>query len=231
MITNAQLDNERASQTYQIQLLKDKLEDMEETYAQLQREYKEKCHDHDALKRQNDKLTEELRLTTGQLNERDTLIAEQGLTIVLIENEEGTDARRALVSVENAHLLGTVQGSLGKSLLHSLGSSIHFLSVSIYPYRCATQTLCRRKVRTSGGDQQTTATIERHQTPGTSRWFLKWAHGRRRVRGCSKYDQFIISFERFITKSQIISLKNLRRGKQITVRIQIQATEGGTGDR
>lgn len=112
MITNAQLDNERASQTYQIQLLKDKLEDMEETYAQLQREYREKCRDHDALKRQNDKLTEDLRLTSGQLNERDTLIAEQGLTIVLIENEEGTDARRALVSVENAHLLGTVQGSL-----------------------------------------------------------------------------------------------------------------------
>lgn len=113
MITNAQLDNERASQTYQIQLLKDKLEEMEENYSQLQREYREKCRDHDALKRNNDKLTEDLRLTQGQLNERDHLIAEQGLTIVLIENENGTDARRALVSVENAHLLGTVQGSLG----------------------------------------------------------------------------------------------------------------------
>lgn len=117
MITNAQLDNERASQTYQIQLLKDKLEDMEEAYAQLQREFKEKCRDHDALKRNNDKVSEELRLVQGQLNERDTLIAEQGLTIVLIENQDGTDARRALVSVENAHLLSSVQGSLGKRYL------------------------------------------------------------------------------------------------------------------
>lgn len=113
MIANAQLDNERSSQSYQIQLLKDKLEEMEESHSQLQREYKDKCRDHDALKRNNDKLKEELKLVQGQLNERDTLIAEQGLVIVLIENENGTDARRALVSVENAHILETVQGSLG----------------------------------------------------------------------------------------------------------------------
>ncbi|XP_037025820.1 leucine-rich repeat flightless-interacting protein 2 isoform X3 [Bradysia coprophila] len=112
MIANAQLDNERASQSYQIQLLKDKLEEMEEAHAQLQREHKDKCRDHDALKRNNDKLADELKLTLGQLNERDTLIAEQGLAIVIVENDDGTDARRALVSVENAQLLDTVQGSL-----------------------------------------------------------------------------------------------------------------------
>lgn len=112
MVANAQLDNERASQNYQIQLLKDKLEEMEESHAQLQREYKEKCRDHDALKRANDKLSEELKLTQGQLHERDTLIEEQGLVIVTVENEDGSDARRALVTVENAQLLKSVQGSL-----------------------------------------------------------------------------------------------------------------------
>lgn len=114
MIANAQLDNERASQTYQIQLLKDKLEEMEEAYAQLQREHKDRGRDHDALKRGNDKLAEELRLVQGQLNERDQLITEQGLTIVVVETEDGADARRSLVSVEHAHLLETVQGSLGE---------------------------------------------------------------------------------------------------------------------
>lgn len=114
MIANAQLDNERASHTYQIQLLKDKLEEMEEAHAQLQREHKDKCRDHDALKRNNDKLKDDLKMVQGQLNERDTLIAEQGLTIVIVENEDGTDAKRALVSVENAHILDSVQGSLGK---------------------------------------------------------------------------------------------------------------------
>ncbi|XP_055524747.1 leucine-rich repeat flightless-interacting protein 2 isoform X2 [Wyeomyia smithii] len=112
MVANAQLDNERASQSYQIQLLKDKLEEMEESHAQLQREYKEKCRDHDSLKRANDKLSEELKLTQGQLQERDSLIEEQGMVIVTVENEDGSDARRALVTVENAQLLGSVQGSL-----------------------------------------------------------------------------------------------------------------------
>lgn len=112
MIANAQLDNERSSQSYQIQLLKDKLEEMEEIHSQLQREYKEKSRDHDALKRNNDKLTEELKLVQGQLTERDTLISEQGLVIVLVEDENGKDARRALVSAENAQLLDTTQGSL-----------------------------------------------------------------------------------------------------------------------
>ncbi|XP_055305165.1 leucine-rich repeat flightless-interacting protein 2 isoform X2 [Sitodiplosis mosellana] len=112
MIANAQLDNERASNTYQIQLLKDKVEEMEEIHAQLHREHKEKCRQFDTLKRTNEKLMEDLRLVQGQLNERDTLIANEGMTIVSIENEDGSDARRALVSAENAQLLDTHQGSL-----------------------------------------------------------------------------------------------------------------------
>jgi FtsZ-binding cell division protein ZapB len=115
MITNAQLDNERSAQTYQIDLLKDKLEEMEETLAQLQREHREKTRAHDALKRQNDKLTEDFKLVQGQLNERDTLIADYGLVIVLVENDDGSDAKRVLVTNENAHLLSTVEGSIGET--------------------------------------------------------------------------------------------------------------------
>lgn len=118
MITNAQLDNERMSemtQTYQIDLLKDKLEEMEEQYTQLQREHRDKTRAHDSLKRQNDKITEELKLCTGQLNERDTLITDYGLVIILVENEDGSDAKRVLVSNENAQLLKSVEGSMGRS--------------------------------------------------------------------------------------------------------------------
>lgn len=113
MIANAQLDNERASNTYQIQLLKDKVEEMEETHAQLQREYRDKSRDYETLKRTNEKLMEDLKLVQGQLNERDTLIAEEGMIIVTIENDDGTDAKRALVTNENAQLLDAHQGSLG----------------------------------------------------------------------------------------------------------------------
>lgn len=113
MIANAQMDNERASNTYQIQLLKDKVEEMDESHAQLQREHKDKCREFETMKRTNEKLMEDLKLVQGQLNERDTLIAGEGLTIVTIENDDATDAKRALVSNENAQLLDAHQGSLG----------------------------------------------------------------------------------------------------------------------
>ncbi|XP_026837497.1 leucine-rich repeat flightless-interacting protein 2 isoform X1 [Drosophila erecta] len=112
MITNAQLDNDRASQAYEVKLLKDKCEIMEESYAQLQREFKEKMRDCNALKRNLDRANLELKLVQGQLNERDSLIAEQGLLIVAVENADGSDAKRALVSAENAKVLASVQGSL-----------------------------------------------------------------------------------------------------------------------
>ncbi|XP_033237614.1 leucine-rich repeat flightless-interacting protein 2 isoform X2 [Drosophila pseudoobscura] len=112
MITNAQLDNDRASQTYEVKLLKDKCETMQEAFAQLQREFKEKTRDCNAIKRNLDRTSLELKLVQGQLSERDSLIAEQGLLIVAIENADGSDAKRALVSVENANVLASVQGSL-----------------------------------------------------------------------------------------------------------------------
>ncbi|XP_034655876.1 leucine-rich repeat flightless-interacting protein 2 [Drosophila subobscura] len=112
MITNAQLDNDRASQSYEVKLLKDKCETMQEAFAQLQREFKEKSRDCNAIKRNLDRTTVELKLVQGQLSERDSLIAEQGLVIVAIENADGSDAKRALVSVENANVLASVQGSL-----------------------------------------------------------------------------------------------------------------------
>ncbi|EDW71051.1 uncharacterized protein Dvir_GJ18437, isoform B [Drosophila virilis] len=112
MITNAQLDNDRSSQTYEVKLLKDKSETMEESFAQLQREFKNKLRDCNTLKRNLERTTLELSLVQGQLCERDALIEEHGLIIVSIENSDGSDAKRALVSVENANILSTVQGSL-----------------------------------------------------------------------------------------------------------------------
>ncbi|XP_015509138.2 leucine-rich repeat flightless-interacting protein 2 isoform X1 [Neodiprion lecontei] len=122
MITNAQLDNEKSTYSYQVDLLKDKLEELEETTAQLRRELREKNREAEQLKRVSQRLKEDLDVCRVQLLERDTLIQENGLVIVEDEGEE-SDAdipengphprKRVLVSTESADLLQNAgEGSL-----------------------------------------------------------------------------------------------------------------------
>ena len=125
MIANAQLDNEKSSYVYQVDLLKDKLEELEETVAQLRRELREKNREADQSKRLGQRLKEELDLCTAQLSERDTLIQENGLVIVEDEGSGNEDdetqkengpvcRKRVLVSTEAAELLQNAgEGSLG----------------------------------------------------------------------------------------------------------------------
>ncbi|XP_043502086.1 leucine-rich repeat flightless-interacting protein 2 isoform X2 [Polistes fuscatus] len=121
MIANAQLDNEKSSFAYQVDILKDKLEELEEMAAQLRRELREKNRDAEQLKRLSQRLKDDLDLCRTQLLERDTLIQENGLVIV---EDEGTDEeddveggschrKRVLVSKESADLLENAgKGSL-----------------------------------------------------------------------------------------------------------------------
>lgn len=74
MIANAQLDNEKSSYAYQVDLLKDKLEELEETIAQLRRELREKNREAEQLKRTSQRLKEDYEVCKAQLTERDTLI-------------------------------------------------------------------------------------------------------------------------------------------------------------
>ncbi|GLV32502.1 uncharacterized protein CBL_00788 [Carabus blaptoides fortunei] len=123
MIANAQLDNDKAAQTYQLELLKDRIEELEEEHSQLKREHRETCREHEQLKRVSTRLKEELATYKTELEERDRLIAEKGLVIVgeeVTEEDVGDgDAsvvrtpKKALVSIENAELLENAgEGSL-----------------------------------------------------------------------------------------------------------------------
>ena len=51
MVANAGLDNEKAQLTYQVDLLKDQLEEKEEQSALVVRELREKNREHELLKR------------------------------------------------------------------------------------------------------------------------------------------------------------------------------------
>lgn len=74
MVQNAQLDNEKSALTYHVELLKDKIEDLEETLTQLQRDHKDKCRDFENLKRLSTQLKDELEYYKSQLQEREELI-------------------------------------------------------------------------------------------------------------------------------------------------------------
>ncbi|CAG9861882.1 unnamed protein product [Phyllotreta striolata] len=118
MIANAQLDNDKSAQTYQLGLFKDRLEELEEEHSQLKREHRDKCREYQTLKSVCAKLKDDLAFVKYELDERDRLIAEKGLVIVAEEvpaDEDGTHRppRKALVSAENANLLETAgDGSL-----------------------------------------------------------------------------------------------------------------------
>lgn len=114
MIANAQLDNEKAAFSYQVELLKDKLEDLEEAHSQLSREHRERCREHEALKRATIKLKDDLNMCRQCLEERDLLIADYGLVIVGGEvDEKGELTPRSLVSAQSAQILESAgEGSL-----------------------------------------------------------------------------------------------------------------------
>ncbi|GFS16978.1 leucine-rich repeat flightless-interacting protein 2 [Elysia marginata] len=87
MMTSAQLDNEKQSLVYQVELLKDQLEEQDEGYTELQRQYKDKCRDFDFQKRDLQSMEHELSILKQQLEIKDRLIEESGF--VIVSNDRG----------------------------------------------------------------------------------------------------------------------------------------------
>nr|AGC54836.1 leucine-rich repeat flightless-I-interacting protein 2A [Penaeus vannamei] len=88
MITNAQLGNEKATLTFEVELMKDKYTELEETHTQLSKEHRKKCTEYEQLKKVATKLQEEVKALRALLQERDALIQEYGL-VVVGEEENG----------------------------------------------------------------------------------------------------------------------------------------------
>ncbi|XP_076328296.1 leucine-rich repeat flightless-interacting protein 2-like isoform X4 [Tachypleus tridentatus] len=133
MISNAQLDNEKSSLTYNVDTLKDEVQEMEENYIQAQKDYKEKSRAYDQLNRYFKEMKEEVEFLKESLKQRDELIEDYGLVLVggeetLVNGDVNANSSRntpdsstpvllgraALVSEEAAQILEEGgEGSLG----------------------------------------------------------------------------------------------------------------------
>ncbi|KAK4326870.1 hypothetical protein Pmani_002640 [Petrolisthes manimaculis] len=103
MITNAQLDNEKATLTFEVELMKDRYTELEETHTQLSKEHRKKCTEYEQLRKVSTKLQEEVKMLRALLQERDQLIQEYGL-VVVGEEENGEDETKAAEKKEDDDL-------------------------------------------------------------------------------------------------------------------------------
>ncbi|KAK3587930.1 hypothetical protein CHS0354_014446 [Potamilus streckersoni] len=149
MSTNAQLDNQKQTLVYQVELLKDQLEEQEESMIEVQREYKDKCREFENQKRSFIDLEIQYNSLKEQMSYRDRLLQESGFAVVSTEegqlklekcsnmtNGPVIPQGSLLISDEAAEMLAKAgEGSLGisdknGSLSVPQGSDLHFNSHS-----------------------------------------------------------------------------------------------------
>ncbi|GBP63581.1 Leucine-rich repeat flightless-interacting protein 2 [Eumeta japonica] len=155
MILNAQLDNDKAALAYQLELLKDRLEELQEEHAQLQREHKEKCSAYERLRREHASLEREVTAARDAVRARDTAAQAAGFAFVEAGVEPcdeemapgeacGSVPALALVSRESEQLLndageGTLDVRLQNILNQKLGleSEVRKLKLQLNEERAA----------------------------------------------------------------------------------------------
>merc|ERR1719189_1483489 len=127
MVANAGLDNEKSALNYQVELLKDQMEEVEEQASLVTKELREKSRDYELLKRSHAETQRAVQLLQAQLDEQARLLAERGMVLVGNEDEETSCAEqdrananggllyeeqekrtRAIVSSETASILGAL---------------------------------------------------------------------------------------------------------------------------
>lgn len=113
MVANASLDNEKCQLMFQVDLLKDQVEEVEEQSSLILKELRAKSHDHELLKRDHAESRRAVELLQAALQEQQNMLQERGLVLLGggedEEEEIGEDEQerrtRAIVSQETANIL------------------------------------------------------------------------------------------------------------------------------
>jgi len=113
MVANASLDNEKSQLMFQVDLLKDQVEEGEEQAALVVKELRAKSHDYEILKRDRAESVRAVQLLQQGLQEQQAMLQERGLVLLGTEEEgeqecdelEQERRTRAIVSQETANIL------------------------------------------------------------------------------------------------------------------------------
>ena len=112
MVANAGLDNEKAQLNYQVEALKDELEEKEEQSALVTRELREKNRDLELLKRSYAESQRAVQLLQAQLDEQVRLVSERGMVLIgggdadeSVDDAEQEQRTQAIVSAETASII------------------------------------------------------------------------------------------------------------------------------
>jgi len=116
MVANASLDNEKCQLMFQVDLLKDQVEEGEEQAALVSKELRAKSHDYELLKRDHAESVRAVQLLQAALASQQAMLQERGL-VLMGSGEEGVEEAetvdemeqekrtRAIVSQETANIL------------------------------------------------------------------------------------------------------------------------------
>ena len=112
MVANAGLDNEKAQLNYQVEALKDELEEKEEQSALVTRELREKNRDLELLKLSYAESQRAVQLLQAQLDEQVRLVSERGRVLIgggdadeSVDDAEQEQRTQAIVSAETASII------------------------------------------------------------------------------------------------------------------------------
>lgn len=119
MVANASLDNEKCQLMFQVDLLKDQVEEVEEQSSLILKELRAKSHDYELLKRDHAESRRAVQLLQSALDQQQNMLAERGLVLLgangdgedeeeVVEDEEQDRRTRAIVSQETATILSAL---------------------------------------------------------------------------------------------------------------------------
>ncbi|CAH8583108.1 unnamed protein product [Schistosoma bovis] len=111
MLSNVQLDNDKQLLKYEVDLLKDKLEDLTDAYASLNKIFLENKRELAYQKMQIVELTHRLDYARHQIEARDQLIVEHGLVLIGGTNvDDNPTSNMEELTATNAHMSSTNKG-------------------------------------------------------------------------------------------------------------------------